>query len=186
MDSKQQPHQQQQQSVVFSFGLSSEQASKPRRLSPRPQKAPATAATAGTTAAAAATATSQSATVYGYSYSLVLLQSVAAYSEGKTAALLLYAYSCVSLYLGLLIQFYEEKAQSGFCSAVLVLVMCTYTQNNDAILVRKIFSFFGGSDLGDSPVVAKSLGNKCSQLTSEAFYKSLRCNKKKVKTHHGH
>jgi len=57
MDSKQQPHQQ-QQSVVFSFGLSSEQASKPRRLSPRPQKAPATAATAGTTAAAAATATS--------------------------------------------------------------------------------------------------------------------------------
>ena len=68
-----------------------------------------------------------SATVYGYSYSLVLLQSVAAYSEGKTAALLLYAYSCVSLYLGLLIQFYEEKAQSGFCSAVLVLVMCTYT-----------------------------------------------------------
>lgn len=40
MDSKQQPHQQQQQSVVFSFGLSSEQASKQA-------KAPVSAASEG-------------------------------------------------------------------------------------------------------------------------------------------
>ena len=61
MDSKQQPHQQ-QQSVVFSFGLSSEQASKPRRLSPRPQKAPATAAAATATAASAAATAAATAT----------------------------------------------------------------------------------------------------------------------------